>query len=155
MTSPLPLSPLPPAPFHLTSFARKSCRIKTCAFQPCNPFRMNTYRNAALKVLWNEHLQKKWGVGGLMVNQCSLRLAPVSSFECQIIDQCLLPLRPHSTMHRFSGIPATVRSVCFQLSAFPVRLRCFGRGDIMRLRACCSPSACPVRIVWGLQRRPA
>ncbi len=29
--------------------------------QPCNTIRMNTYINAALKTLWNEHLQKNRG----------------------------------------------------------------------------------------------
>lgn len=33
--------------------------------QVCKRFRMNTYTNAALKVLWNEHLQENAGVGPL------------------------------------------------------------------------------------------
>ncbi len=43
--------------------ASNPCTINSCASQPCNPFRMNTYTNAALKTLWNEHLQKNGGWG--------------------------------------------------------------------------------------------
>jgi len=39
-------------------------RMNTCAKSHFNPFVMNTYKNTRLKVVWNEHLQKKGGVGG-------------------------------------------------------------------------------------------
>jgi hypothetical protein len=36
-----------------------------CATNPC---RMRTYKIIGLKVPYNEHLQKKWGEGSLIVN---------------------------------------------------------------------------------------
>jgi len=39
-------------------------RMNTYAKSHFNPFAMNTYKNARLKVVQNEHLQKKGGGGG-------------------------------------------------------------------------------------------
>ena len=40
-------------------------RFRICTYEKssCNPFAINTYENAGLKVEQNQHLQKKWGVG--------------------------------------------------------------------------------------------
>jgi len=42
-------------------------RMNTYAKSHFNPFVMNTYKNTRLKVVQNEHLQKKGGVGGIIV----------------------------------------------------------------------------------------
>jgi hypothetical protein len=51
--------------------ARNPFRIRTSEKSPCKSFRMRTSKNIGLKVLQNEHLQKKGGRGVIIVNRAS------------------------------------------------------------------------------------
>ncbi len=76
-----------------TNFTSNSCTINTYASQLCNPCRMNTYTNAALKTLWNEHLQKKCGRGCFSTGPSNFGFR-ISRFGCRLSTvDCRLPTR--------------------------------------------------------------
>ncbi len=56
----------------------------TSQAQVCNPIRMNTYTNAALKTLWNEHLQKNWGERALFHRPPEFRTSSFGAVNCQL-----------------------------------------------------------------------
>ncbi len=58
--------------------------------QLCNPIRMNTYTNAALKTLWNEHLQKKEGSGHFSTGRPNFefRASSFGAVNCRLSFPC-------------------------------------------------------------------
>ncbi len=66
--------------------------------QPCNPIRMNTYTNAALKTLWNQHLQKNWGPGALFHSLSAARLRSMIHSRPSTVDS-LFEFEARNTNH--------------------------------------------------------
>jgi hypothetical protein len=88
-----PRSSLAPSrpPCTLCQFTRKPCRMNRCTIWLCKSCRINTYREWALKVLWNQQLQKNWGEGSLMVN---LRCPALTRAESRILSFALRACAP-------------------------------------------------------------